>query len=190
MLTHLVPLVTPTLGAGSAGRAVSATTAAAVIGRLATGLVVDRLNRRLVASVTLGIQIAGLALLARAPSSAGVYAGCALFGLGVGNLTTLPGLILAVEWARERFAGLVGLAVGINQFTFAFGPALVGILRDRAGTYGPALGACMVLQAVAALLVLLGPGPLRPEPSTGHRARPGRSSTCRTADCRTPSGSD
>jgi MFS family permease len=190
VLTHLVPLVTPTLGAGSAGRAVSATTAAAVIGRLATGLVVDRLNRRLVASVTLGIQIAGLALLARAPSSAGVYAGCALFGLGVGNLTTLPGLILAVEWARERFAGLVGLAVGINQFTFAFGPALVGILRDRAGTYGPALGACMVLEAVAALLVLLGPGPLRPEPSTGHRARPGRSSTCRTADCRIPSGSD
>ena len=49
--------------------------------------------------------------------------------------------------------------VGINQFTFAFGPSLVGILRDRAGTYGPALGACMVLQAVAALLVLLGPGP-------------------------------
>ena len=85
----------------------------------------------------------------------------------MGNLTTLPGLILAVEWARERFAGLVGLAVGINQFTFAFGPALVGILRDRAGTYGPALGACMVLQAVAALLVLLGPGPLRPDRARG-----------------------
>jgi MFS family permease len=183
VLTHLVPLVTPTLGAGSAGRAVSATTAAAVIGRLATGLVVDRLNRRVVASVTLGIQIAGLALLARAPSSVGVYAGCALFGLGVGNLTTLPGLILAVEWARERFGGLVGLVVGINQFTFAFGPALVGILRDRAGTYGPALGACMALQAVAALLVLLGPGPPHPEPSTEHRAQPGRSSTCRTRDC-------
>ena len=158
VLTHLVALVTPTLEAGGAARAVSATTAAAMIGRLATGFVVDRLNRRLVASATLVIQILGLALLAWAPSAAIVYAGCALFGLGVGNLTTLPGLILAVEWPRERFSALVGLAVGINQFTFAFGPSLVGVLRDWAGTYEPALAACAALQAVAAAMILLGPG--------------------------------
>jgi len=88
----------------------------------------------------------------------GLYAGCALFGLGVGNLTTLPGLILAVEWPRERFSALVGLAVGINQFTFAFGPSLVGVIRDRAGAYEPALAACIALEAVAAAMVVLGPG--------------------------------
>jgi cyanate permease len=118
--------------------------------------VVDRVNRRVVACVTLMIQLAGVALLAHRPSAAGVYTGCALFGLGVGNLTTLPGLILAVEWPRERFSALVGLVVGINQFTFAFGPSLVGVLRDWAGTYGPALGSCMALQAMAAAMILLG----------------------------------
>jgi MFS family permease len=158
VLTHLVALVTPALGAGGAARAVSATTAAALVGRLVTGFVVDRLNRRLVASATLVIQLIGLALLAHGSSVAGAYAGCALFGLGVGNLTTLPGLILAAEWPRERFSVLVGLVVGINQFTFAFGPSLVGAVRDWAGTYGPALGACAVLQAVSAALILLGPG--------------------------------
>jgi len=161
VLTHLVTLVTPVLGAGGAAGAVSTTTAAALIGRLATGLVVDRLNRRVVASVTLVIQIVGLALLARAPSAVGVYTGCALFGLGVGNLTTLPGLILAVEWPRERFSALVGLVVGINQFTFAFGPSLVGVLRDWTGAYGPALGSCMALQAMAAAMILLGPAGAR-----------------------------
>jgi len=55
VLTHLVPLVTPVLGGASAGGAVSTTTAAAVIGRLATGFVVDRLNRRLVTSATLAM---------------------------------------------------------------------------------------------------------------------------------------
>ncbi len=159
VLTHMVALVTPVLGAGGAARAISATTAAALVGRLATGIVVDKVNRRLVASATLVIQLAGLALLARGPSAAGVYAGCALFGLGVGNLTTLPGLILAVEWPRERFSGLVGLVVGINQLTFAFGPSLVGVVRDWAGTYGAALGACALLQAISAALILLGPGP-------------------------------
>jgi nitrate/nitrite transporter NarK len=48
-LTHLVSLVTPTLGSGGAARAMSLTTAAALLGRLATGLVVDRLDRRRVA---------------------------------------------------------------------------------------------------------------------------------------------
>src|SRR5204863_479443 len=132
-------------------------TLGAVIGRLVTGLVVDRLNGRLVSSATLVIQIAGLAFLSWAPSAMVVYAGCALFGLGVGNLTTLPGLILAVEWPREQFSSLVGLVVGINQFTFAFGPSLVGVVRDWSGTYGVALGACTALQAIAAALVLVGP---------------------------------
>ena len=86
-----------------------------------------------------------------------MYAGCVLFGLGVGNLTTLPGLILAVEWPRERFAALVALAVGINQFTFAFGPSLVGIIRDQAGSYAVALGVCIALEAAAAAMILLGP---------------------------------
>jgi MFS family permease len=162
VLTHLVALVTTTLGTAGAARAVSTTTAAAVIGRLLTGLVVDRLDRRLVASVTLVIQIIGVVLLAWLRSTWGVYVGCVLFGVGVGNLTTLPGLILSVEWPRERFAALVGLVVGINQFTFAFGPSLIGVLRDWTGTYGPALAACAALQAVAAATILLGPRRARP----------------------------
>ena len=171
VLTHLVALVVPTLGEGGAARAVSVTTAAAVIGRLATGLVVDRLNRRLVSCATLVVQIVGVALLASAtPTPALVYAGCALFGLGVGNLTSLPGLILSVEWPRERFSALVALVVGINQFTFAFGPTLVGVVRDWSGGYGAALGACATLQAMAAALVVLGPG--RPSAHQTLRRRP------------------
>ena len=165
VLTHLVSLVTPALGSGGAARAVSATTAAAVVGRLLTGFVIDRVNRRLAASATLVVQVAGLGLLAWAPSAAVVYAGCALFGLGVGNLTTLPGLILAVEWPHERFSSLVGLVVAINQFTFAFRPSLVGVLRDWTGTYGPALGVCAALQAIAAGLILLGPEGHHPSPN-------------------------
>jgi MFS family permease len=157
VLTHLVALVAPTLGPGGAARAVATTTATALVGRLLTGVVVDRVNRRVVASATLAVQMLGLGVLAATPAAAAVYAGCVLFGLGVGNLTTLPGLILAAEWPRERFAALVGLAVGINQLTFAFGPSLVGLVRDSAGRYAEALGACMALEATAAVILLLGP---------------------------------
>jgi hypothetical protein len=37
----------------------------------------------------------------------------------------------------------------------------VGVIRDWAGTYGLALGACTVLQAVGAAAILLGPGRAR-----------------------------
>jgi len=157
VLTHLVAVVTPALGVTGAARAVSAATAMALLGRLVTGIIVDRVSRRLVAGVTLAVQIAGVLVLARAGSPATIYLGCALLGAGVGNLTTLPGLILAVEWPRERFAPLIALVVGINQFTFAFGPSLVGVLRDWTGSYAPALAACAALEAIAAVLVLLGP---------------------------------
>ena len=161
VLTHMVALVTPLLGAHGAAQAVALGGTAAVVGRLATGLVVDRWQRRALASATLAVQIAGVGLLAWAPSPRAVQAGCALFGLGVGNLTTLPGLILAVEWPRTGFGTLVSLVVGINQLTFAFGPSLVGVLRDATGGYGLPLVACMALQAVGAVLLLCGPGRAR-----------------------------
>lgn len=169
VLTHLVSLVAPALGQNGAARAVSTTTAAALIGRLITGLLVDRMNRRVVASATLVIQIVGLTMLARAPSAVAVYTGCALFGLGVGNLTTLPGLVLSAEWPRQRFSSLVSLVVGINQFTFAFGPSLVGLVRDLTGGYPMALGVCTALQALAAAMILRGPG--RDVSGQGQRAR-------------------
>ena len=177
VLTHLVDVVGATLGSTGAARAIGVTTASALIGRLLTGVVVDRINRRAVASATLVVQMLGLSLLAAAPSASAVYAGCVLFGVGVGNMTTLPGLILAGEWPRERFAALVGLAVGINQLTFAFGPSLVGVIRDRAGSYGLALGVCVALQAAAATMILLGPrlpraaGPPRRDTNGGAALR-------------------
>jgi MFS family permease len=174
VLTHLVALVAPALGSDGAARAIGTTTAAALIGRLITGLLVDHVNRRGVASATLGIQIVGLALLAKAPSAGAVYAGCALFGLGVGNMTTLPGLVLAAEWPRERFSSLVGLVVGINQFTFAFGPSLVGVVRDLTGGYRMALVVCTTLQALAAVMILLGPGrDLNTQDQRARRTAPG-----------------
>src|SRR5262249_11816164 len=80
----------PTVGATGAARGIGVTTAAALMGRLLTGFVVDRVDRRRVASATLGVQMLGLGLLATASSAGAVYAGCVLFGFGVGNTTTLP----------------------------------------------------------------------------------------------------
>jgi cyanate permease len=103
------------------------------------------------------VQIVGVVLLARTASAGGLYVGSLLFGLGVGNLVTLPSLILQREWAREEFAGLISLTLAISQFTFAFGPAAIGIVRDWSGGYAAALFGCAALEAIAGIWVLFGP---------------------------------
>ena len=156
LLTHQVSLLSPALGVGAAGWAVSITTAAAVAGRIGTGFFVDRLDPRRAAAVNFLVQVAGTGLLLEG-SSAGLYAGCVLFGLGVGNLITFPALIVQREFPAAHFARIVGLVVAVNQFAFAFGPGLLGLVREWAGSYGPALVACMAMQAAGAAVVLLRP---------------------------------
>ena len=158
IITHQIAYLGPLLGPVGAGLAVSVTTAAGVIGRLALGGVVDRLDRRAVTAAVLLVQILGVAVLLAAPSRTALYAACALFGLGVGNLTTLPGLIVQREFPPERFARTVSLVVAFNQYAFAFGPALLGVLRDATGSYTVPLALCMLLEGMAAIVVLIRPG--------------------------------
>ncbi|BBK33990.1 sugar phosphate permease [Stella humosa] len=158
LLTHQLSFLSPSLGVTAAGWAISITTAAAVAGRVGTGFFVDRLDPRRASAVNFVVQIAGTALLLEGSVPA-LYAGCVLFGLGVGNLITFPALIVQREFPAAHFARVVGLVVAVNQFTFAFGPGLLGLLREWRGSYDAALVACMAMQAAGAAIVLLRPRP-------------------------------
>jgi MFS family permease len=165
-LTHQVAYLTPILGNLAAGWAVSLTTLAAVVGRTATGFFVDRFDRRLAACANFCVQIAGTGLLISSTSAPALYLGCALFGLGVGNMISLPSLIVQQEFPKQHFARIVSLIVAINQFTFAFGPGLLGFLQRAGGSYTAALVACLIMEATAALLVvspMLARMPRRPQ---------------------------
>ena len=83
-----------------------------------------------------------------------LYLGCALFGLGVGNTTSLPGLLVQQEFPKQHFARIVSLVVAINQFSFAFGPSLLGQLEYAEGSYGTGLLACLLMEALAAFIVI------------------------------------
>jgi cyanate permease len=87
---------------------------------------------------------------------AAIVLACVLFGLGAGNVITLPSLIVQREFPREQFSRIVSLIVSVNQYAFAFGPAILGALRDWSGNYRASFLLCIVLQGVGAAVVLLG----------------------------------
>ena len=146
-MAHLFSLLAPAFGAAGAGAAVSLTTACAVLGRTLLGaLLPERADRRVAAAASFAVQLAGsVALLAFGGTSAPLLLlGCVLFGLGVGNLVSLPPLTAQAEFARGDVARVVALA--FTQAVFAFAPAAFGVLRDAAdGGWAPVLVAALVL---------------------------------------------
>ena len=156
VIIHQVSFLRPTLGVSGAAWAVSLTSACAVLGRLAVGLVVDRVDKRGIIAGNFLLQATAVALLLAAPGPALLYVACVMFGLGVGNTTSLPSVIVQAEFPREAFGRVVSAIIAINQLTYSFGPGILGWLRDAFGSYQVALAGCLALQLAAVALILVG----------------------------------
>ncbi|MCL4067397.1 MFS transporter [Pseudomonas sp. GX19020] len=171
LLAHLFSLLVPVLGEGMAGLAMGGATVAAILGRSLVGWVMPAsADRRLVACASYGVQVIGsmLFILSAGESGVWLFLGIALFGLGIGNATSLPPLIAQQEFSPAETARVVPLIVAIGQAGYAFAPAAFGLLRtgsDAAGSNALFLWAA-VIQLAAIGCLLLGRGQ---KPSFPHQ---------------------
>jgi len=155
VLVHQIAFLEPKIGTQHASLAVATTTAFAVLGRLVVGAFIDRVNQRVVSAISFLSQSLALFVLIRTNDEVAVFAACALFGFSVGNLITLPSLIISREFGAASFGVLVGLSVAINQVIYAFGPGVVGWLRDLSGSYTASFALCMAMEVAAAIIILI-----------------------------------
>ena len=154
-LVHQIAFLEPKIGTQHASLAVATTTAFAVLGRLVLGTFIDRLNQRIISAISFVSQSLALLVLIKTDNEVAVFAACALFGFSVGNLITLPSLIISREFGAASFGLLVGLSVAINQVIYAFGPGVVGWLRDFSGSYSASFMLCMAMEIAAAIIILI-----------------------------------
>src|SRR5215468_7848024 len=82
--------------------------------------------------------------------------GCVLFGLGVGNVVSMPTLIAQQEFRAADVGTVVALVVAINQAVFALAPAILGAVRDFASSYTVSFAIAAAIQVAAAGVVLIG----------------------------------
>jgi MFS family permease len=155
-LTHLVPLISSRFGVDP-GLAVAINAVMALVGRLVLGFVIDRLEPRTASALSFLVQVAAIAILARAEGPAVIYGACAVYGFSVGNNITLSPLIIQREYAADQFPAIVALSTAVVQILYAFGPGLLGVLRDAFAGYGVPLAVCMALNLAAAVVVLMRP---------------------------------
>jgi len=153
LLSQIFSLLTPSLGAQLAGIAAGIATAAAIAGRTLVGwLMPVNADRRLVASFSYLVQIAGAtAFIISGGNAYLLIAGIILFGFGIGNATSLPPLIAQAEFAGADVPRVVPLIVAISQAAYAFAPATFGVIRQFAGGNEAVGGNNPALFATAAL---------------------------------------
>jgi MFS family permease len=156
-IVHQIALLEPAMGRALAAFAVAVTTTMAVIGRLCLGVVVDRLDPRVAAAVSIAAQAAALCALAWTAEPAILFAACVVFGFSIGNLITLPPLIIHREFDSADFGTVLGLSSSVCGIVNALGPGVVGFVRTASGDYTAALMLCVALQLVAAAMVLMRP---------------------------------
>jgi MFS family permease len=157
-IIHQVTFLEPLIGRASAGLAVTVMAAMAVVGRLSLGLFVDRLDPRLACAASMTSQAAALFVLLQSTNPTVLLVCCAVYGFSIGNMITFPPLIIQREIGASAFAAAMGLGTSISGIVSAFGPGIVGLVRSVTGDYTSAFAMCVVLDVVAASVVLWRPG--------------------------------
>jgi predicted MFS family arabinose efflux permease len=170
-IVHLITFLDPVVGRSSAAIAVALLTAMAVAGRVLFSTVIDRLNQRLASAVSFISQALALLVVINFRNETLLIAACAVFGFSVGNLITLPSLIVQREFEARSFGVLISLLTAITQVTYAFGPGVIGALRDLSGAYTLPFYGCIALELVAAVLIMIRGKSAAPLQG-GHPARP------------------
>ncbi len=164
LIAQLFALMAPGMGPRLAGGVMALATGCGMGGRLIMArLLRGRTDRRRAAAASYAVQAAGTLLLwAAGPEHLAFFLlGVVLFGLGIGNATSLPPLIAQAEFAPADVPRVVARSVALAQALYAFAPAvLAGLMVDGART-APSWGVdnatyffvILALQALAAALM-------------------------------------
>lgn len=155
IIVHFVPILKdagadPLAAAGIA----SLVGVFSVIGRLGTGLLLDRVSGRVVGSGVFVLPIIACALLhfyGAQPLSQSVAA--AIFGLTVGAEVDVIAYLASQHFGLKNFGVFSGCMIGALSLGAAFGPLAAGATFDRYGSYRPFLILTMVCMGLSSLLL-------------------------------------
>lgn len=152
-LSQQVKLLQDHISPTQTGLTVLASGSLAFLGRVILARVADRVDIRLAAAATLLLSAVGLGITASANSATQLIVGALIFGFNVGNLTTLPALIVRREFGAPSFGKVFGITGTFMQCLSALGPAFFGLLHDQTGDYTWPIGLAAVCMVGGAVLI-------------------------------------
>ncbi|WP_325051066.1 MFS transporter [Lentzea atacamensis] len=125
-------------------------TAASLVATLTMGLLVDRIDSRVLMTSSMAALFGALLLgTAIAPGLSAVLFGL-LLGIGSGGMRTLEAATFPRYFGTRHLGSIRGTVTAINVGATAFGPLMFALLHDLTGSYTPALLASLPLPLLIA----------------------------------------
>ncbi|MCE9649240.1 MAG: MFS transporter [Parvibaculum sp.] len=160
-LAHQFRLVSSRTGDDHiAAWAVSVMAAASITGRLVGGSVLSRVSSKRYLQGVFVLQALSFTLFAFAEGVTALMIVSAMFGATVGNMQMMQPLIMAEAFGLKAYARILSLAQMITTCANAAGPALIGLIYERAGGYQPAY-LLIAFASVIGIVSLTAAGPVR-----------------------------
>ncbi len=151
--THWAPLLTDAGAQPSQAAVVLAVAGfAALAGKLGTGFLLDRFHAGRVAGLLLALCALGFVLVLRPYSWPAAMGSAVLVGVGMGAESDVVPYLLTRYFGLDRFGSLYGFTWCVYAVAGASGPAVMGAVFDRTGSYRMALLLSLLLVLVAAIL--------------------------------------
>lgn len=132
-----------------------------VIGRLVSGYLIDRINPRIISTISVAMPSAACAaLLIGGGSMAGAVVAVLLLGLSVGAELEAATFLTSRYFDLRHFGFLFGIIASALTLATGVGPLIASYIYDRTGSYQLLLISIIPLGlAASALIATLGPPP-------------------------------
>ncbi|HEX7855415.1 MAG TPA: MFS transporter [Sphingobium sp.] len=155
-VANLIPILSSEgIGRNEAAGIASAVGITSIIGRLATGWLLDRFDARLVTTVAMALPVAAAGLLLVWPGEAHAALIAALvMGLSLGAEVDAIAYLTGRYFGLKHYGLLFGTMISATAIATGFGPMLASMVYDNTGSYRLQLIIVIPLSLIAALLIL------------------------------------
>jgi MFS family permease len=133
----------------------AAASALSLPGRWIAPLLAGRLRATSVQAATIGLVGVSTLLMIDGAETWQMVGHFVLFGLGFGALVPVRAMVMANWYSGPEYGRIMGIQASAIGVAGALGPAFVGIVRDRAGSYSAPMAALALTYFLAAGLVIL-----------------------------------
>lgn len=156
LTVHLIPVLTASGVSRDAAIWITGIYGVTMIaGKIAGGVLIDRLPVKPVTTAWLAIMVGSFVIL-RFPGDAIVsrIVAVTLFGLASGGLAPVIPYLVSRYFGLRSFGRLFGLLASAYALALAVGPFIAGLIYDQTQSYNLLLAGALPALAVAALLIL------------------------------------
>jgi len=144
-----------------AGMAIAFLTLFGTLGRLAAGVLGDKISPRLLICISQILMIFGVVFLSRATGRADVYLFAIFMGSGFGLSYIIGSSMLADYYGAKAFSTILGVLAPVFTVIGSFGPITAGYIYDKTGSYNIAFNGLIVMLVLGSIIILFAKIPVK-----------------------------